>query len=1045
MADSNSLFADIARDFLSSGAADVDPITFIEAPWGLRVKLKPVQKFCVKCAYGLPLDRGSKTIKVPDETNERILYEFNEADFLKWLYAEGRCNVDETDGMLFRELVWSIGRRSGKCRDKDDLIATTAGSITFGELCDRLGNGEKIGIGTYDPVTLRRSISDQIKAQYNGRVECCELVTKRGIRETSSWNHPYLVWRDDMDKPDFVEMKNLMVGDKVAIAACTELFGLAGVGVARAALLGHFQGDGGTTCSVGYTTGSEVMLGDLKKLIALEFPGYVVRKKGLKSFRLGYEVQKESGRFKQYGSRKNEVKEWLRSVGCFGKKAVIKEVPDCILRGSRVEVSAFLSRLFGCDGWATVKGKVAAGHGGSPSAHIGYCSASRKMIDGVRHLLLKYGIHSIVNKKKNTCGGKSFESWSLCIARADSLEKFRNDIGILSKEKEVDLVVESARRREVSKSEFGSVPKGIWRYVKKVMSERGLSGADVVGEHGVGARGRLRWNYAPSRRKVQLYGEKICDDFLMNMGTSDVMWDEVSSLNCVGKRLTVDVEVSGTHIIGGDVVSHNSTLSACMSNYEMYKLIKKGDPSASYGFPAFTKCYILNVAPADDQSDTVFGMAKTLAIQCPYLQGRGVHSTQTYFDFQTDADIALGPKAIPSLIMLSGGCSSNTLRGKNAIVVIMDEMAFFIDNTGRFSGKEVYRALTPSVASFQNDGKVICISSPYAKFGIFYERFIQSFDETDVTLSFKMYSAMMNPDLPKEILVAAKRRDRSSFMCEYGAEFSDSVKAWVEDENEMKKCITLPSAPRRGQTGIEYYAGIDLGFKNDGTALCVVHKDMQTRKVYLDYSKVWYSGASDVWDSDRSIYAGCGKYSDKDLLSMADMIGEIKETHKWFPFKKGLFDQHNGYALAEMLKTCGLGMLEMKEFNDLLNSSIYQLLKRMYAEELLVLYDDPVLIPEILSLEAEMKNKHRVLVRAPHRAGAHDDISDALARAVWACYNDSKDGGMNVVSGSATGGRSSLGMQTSLGFMVDRMKRHGDHPRGAYQRKGSVGVPLIRF
>lgn len=584
---SSSLIGDIARDFLTGGGGDdADIITFCEAPWGLGIRLKPVQKFVLKCAYGLPLEKWSKTIKVPDMTNERILYEFTETDFLKWLYAEGRCNVDYTEGKLFREFVWSIGRRAGK-----------------------------------------------------------------------------------------------------------------------------------------------------------------------------------------------------------------------------------------------------------------------------------------------------------------------------------------------------------------------------------------------------------------------------------------------------------STLAACVSDYETYRLIRKGDPSKHYGFPPSTKIYVLNVAPADDQADTVFEMTKTLAMQCPFLKGRKVHSTQTYFDFQTDADMKLGPKAPPSIIMLSGGCASNTLRGKNAVVVIMDEMAFFLDNSGRFSGKEVYRALGPSVSSFGDDGKVLCISSPYAKYGAFYERFNQSFEETDVTLMFKMYSAMMNPDIPKEILVAAKRRDRSIFMAEYGGEFSDSIKAWVEDENELRKCITLPNLPLRGRRGFEYFAGIDLGFKNDGTAVAIVHKEPDSRKIILDYADVWYSGSSDVWEARDSIYANCDKYADKDLLQMSDIVQEILTKHRWFPFKGGLFDQHNGYALAELLVNAGLGMIEMKEFNDILNSAVYQLLKRMYAEGLLELNDHPVLIPELLSLESEWKAKNKILVSAPSRKGAHDDISDAVSRAVWKCYNNTKGVGVHVSTGRGGRGAIVQAEANRRALAIKKRLQHGPSPR----------------
>ena len=45
--------------------------------------------------------------------------------------------------------------------------------------------------------------------------------------------------------------------------------------------------------------------------------------------------------------------------------------------------------------------------------------------------------------------------------------------------------------------------------------------------------------------------------------------------------------------------SGKSTIASCISNYEMYKLIKRGDPSDYYNFPPDTQVAILNVAPTD--------------------------------------------------------------------------------------------------------------------------------------------------------------------------------------------------------------------------------------------------------------------------------------------------------------------------------------------------------------------------------------------------------------------------------------------------------------
>lgn len=473
-----------------------------------------------------------------------------------------------------------------------------------------------------------------------------------------------------------------------------------------------------------------------------------------------------------------------------------------------------------------------------------------------------------------------------------------------------------------------------------------------------------------------------------------------------------------------------STLAAIISNFEIYKLLKRMDPAKFYGFPPGQEIDIINVATADDQADTVYGMTQNLARHCLYIKDRILHDTANYFDVQSDADKALGGKAMANINVLLGSSSSNAVRSKNAIIVIMDEFAFFIDNGGRFSGSEVYKALTPSVASFGLDGKVLVVSSPYAKYGRFWERYNESFNEPDSTLMFKMYTSMMNPTIRPEILKAARRRNRSLFMGEYGGEFTDSIMAWIEDESEFRKCIVGRPMPTKGIPDVEYYMGIDLGFKNDGTAICIVHDD--GKRIVLDYADVWYSGSSDVWEQDNSIYGGCREFAAHELIKMDAIVRKVQELDRWFPLKKGIFDQHNGYGLAELLSKSGMKQVEMEHFTDFKNSEVYELMRGLYAEGLVEIPDHSVLVPEMLTLEAERKSKEKTIVRAPNRPGAHDDISDAYVRACWLCFQNRHGKPINVSMGTgsfmSSSGRDAQ-RETSASFALKRFKQHGEHPR----------------
>ena len=495
--------------------------------------------------------------------------------------------------------------------------------------------------------------------------------------------------------------------------------------------------------------------------------------------------------------------------------------------------------------------------------------------------------------------------------------------------------------------------------------------------------------------------------------------------------------------------SGKTEMSSMIADYEIYKLLKRGDPSKYYGFPPQTNFSIINAAPSDGQSVEVFQKAHVRASRSPFLKDRMNAETATFFTMFTDEDIRTGKKHA-SLSFLTGSSSSNALRGKNAPVVILDEMAFFLDNGGRFSGTEVYKALAPSTANFKDDGKVICISSPYGRFGQFWKMYEEGMEEGagSPRLCFKMWTALINgANVPSDYLKTERRRNRVTFMSEFGGEFSDSISAWADDPEEFMSCVTMKEPPQIGSLENEYFLGFDLGMKYDGSALSIVHAD-QEGIIHLDYSAVWYSGTSDVWDFEDSIYKPCDKYRSSTIIAATDMVEEIKNIDRLFPIRAGILDQHQGYVMSELLSNAGMPQVKSKDFNDSANDEVYKILKRLYTEKRLALYNHPVLVPEILTLEevkqggqikidTDFKGKSRV--HKPNRRGAKDDISDSFARAVWLCYMSRREenpaGGNNVV-GFRGGGLNAP--TNALSYKVRQICAHGDHPRGVPMQRRRI-------
>lgn len=471
--------------------------------------------------------------------------------------------------------------------------------------------------------------------------------------------------------------------------------------------------------------------------------------------------------------------------------------------------------------------------------------------------------------------------------------------------------------------------------------------------------------------------------------------------------------------------SSKSVMSSIIANYQTYRLVKMDNPQQYFGFPSGQQIAVTTVATTDEQATTLFDMIKARGVNCSFLKDRIANKTQTYFNLMTDQDVR--KNGTPSIKLLCGGSGSASLRGKNNLIVIFDEAAFFLQGV-KNSGEQIYNALTPSIASFTRNGvgqgKIILLSSPFSKSGLFYNKYIQSFQDQENMLMFQMYTAMVNPSVDSAFLRSEYRKNKDSFMCEFGAEFSDTISSWI-DEKILKQAINKPQITqnrRVGDRSVSYYMGIDYGGKTDGTAISIVHK--QGQNIILDYSEVFFSGSSDVWDTRNSIYKDCSKqFCGYQILPISGIADIIKNLCDKFNIVDGWFDQFNGYGLLQALKQRGLHQFRMQPMSNGLNTQIFQTSKMLINSGYVKLFNHPVLISQMITLQESKNGGSFVSVEAPQRTGFHDDISDSFCRAVWSCYNSNIKKGGNFISTSI----SSKSLYNNKSYQLHRMKKMRMH------------------
>lgn len=511
-----------------------------------------------------------------------------------------------------------------------------------------------------------------------------------------------------------------------------------------------------------------------------------------------------------------------------------------------------------------------------------------------------------------------------------------------------------------------------------------------------------------------------------------------------------------------------TTMSGIFASYEVYRLLNLGHPQGYYGLPSGNRIQIISVATDKDQASLLFNEVTTHLSRCEYFKPYIANNTLSHIQFRTPYDIgkygetarhengkfvSFNGKATMRVTFKS--CVAKGLRGSGNIVIILDEMAHFQDK-GNSSADEIYNAVTPSALAFSPkdpedttipigpvESRIICISSPLNKSGKFYDLYHLAMSNGPGSANMIAIQAPtweVNPTVEPEFLRQKYHADPATFMTEYGAQFSDRVRGWIEREVDLTDCIDPNLRPvEMGVPRYPYSMGIDLGLMNDGTSIFITHVDGD--KIVLDYHETWYAGVDwkqanpHLGNNYPTPYARTLKETER--LDFDEIANWIVALTKRFFIVEGIFDRWNGIPLEQALMKAGLTQFKSEFFTRDFASKIYQNAKLMMFDRKLKLYDWPLndkdgkksshspFIQELLTLQAEQSSKNVVMVAAPAGGSYHDDQSDAFVRSVW-LSSQRLTNNKYITSTNPTGVGTTRTNTMSLNrYQMSRAKSHG--------------------
>jgi len=253
-------------------------------------------------------------------------------------------------------------------------------------------------------------------------------------------------------------------------------------------------------------------------------------------FRLGHGVR-------------NPIAQWLDEVGVFGLRSHEKFVPDEVFHVSKRQIALFLRHIWATDGSVTV---AKNGRGG----RVYYASTSRRLIDDLSRLLLRFGISTRVRTTRKE-GYR--DGYTLDISGTDSQRRFLQEIGVHGSRGVAADRLLTAIREVKANTNVDTVPVEVWDTVKTVMADRQMTQRQFQKAIGVQYNGSAFYRHAPSRERLGRVAAALDSAELELYAVNDVLWDKVVAVEPDGVEEVFDATVAGGHnFVANGIAVHNS-------------------------------------------------------------------------------------------------------------------------------------------------------------------------------------------------------------------------------------------------------------------------------------------------------------------------------------------------------------------------------------------------------------------------------------------------------------------------------------------------------
>lgn len=292
-----------------------------------------------------------------------------------------------------------------------------------------------------------------------------------------------------------------------------------------------------------------------------------------------------------------------------------------------------------------------------------------------------------------------------------------------------------------------------------------------------------------------------------------------------------------------------------------------------------------------------------------------------------------------------------SVRGYGLALAVCDEIAHWeSDEFAASPDAEVLTALRPALASL--GGRLVCVSSPYARRGAMWEMHTRYFGTEDArVLVVQGDTRAWNPTIDASVIDAAYAADPAAAAAEWGAQFRTDVETFVPRE-VVDACVVPGRTVLPPVAGVRYHAFADpSGGSSDSFTVAVAHTE--GTRVVLDFVRE----ARSPFDAEAVV---------------ASFVADLRRYH----VTELCGDKYAGLWVAQAFGRHGLRYVPAEHTASELYVGLLPLLTSRGAE----LLDVTVLLRQLLALERSTSRQGRDVVTHPPRG--HDDVINAASGAL---------------------------------------------------------------